>query len=405
MSPSSALALTRSLPLLLGLGLASVVGCNALLDIADIEFGDSTGGTSAGGGGSGAAAGQGAGGTGTGTTTGTGTGTGTTGGGGQTTTGSGGTGNEGGSPCVEVCDDGSDNDGNNLVDCADPCCQGIGYVCVPSAEPYGPQWDGPVVYFDGPGAAPGCPSTWTTTELEGFSAGFSEDGDHTCNACSCGSPTTRTCNPGSMSFYSAAGCGGSAAATQAQSTTCADVTGGPAFLSAGAPTPTVSGGSCTASGGGVATMPGWSATDEAVVCSGPVGGGGCNGTDLCVQQPAGFEQEVCIIRNGNRTCDGLGAYTEARTVYGVTDYRYCSSCTCGTASASCSGTTTVYTVTGCTSGGVSVANDGSACPTLTAAASMAFTPGSITGGGPCTSAGGTALGSLSSDSYTLCCLP
>jgi hypothetical protein len=276
------------------------------------------------------------------------------------------------------------------------------------ATDFSPQWAGPVVYFSGAGPAPSCPSDWTTVPVEGVSGGFVPPAAHTCNDCSCGGPTGQNCAPGSIQFWDTAGCTGVGSNVQAQATTCTEISpSAGVWVAARANPPTVTGGSCAASGGGVENLPAWSGAGDALVCGSFAGAGGCAAaTETCVRQPeAPFEQSVCIVRSGNRSCSGLGAYTQPRTVYDVVDTRTCSGCSCGSPQgASCTGLSEAHTDLACPGAGTAVAADGTTCTAVSSPVAFDFSPGIVTPGA-CTPGGGLPTGGVAADQFTLCCLP
>jgi hypothetical protein len=395
MKPNSKLA-ARAGAALLGLGLVTAAGCNALLEIGDIEFGDPVGGAFPGGGGYGA---QPTGGGGQGNTVNGGGGSGTTTGG----NGSGAWGGGGASPCTEICDDGSDNDGNSLADCADPCCQGIGYRCVPTTG-FDNPWNGPVVAYIGADAPSGCPSSWTVRNFQGAVGSIDEPAPHTCSGCSCDSPAGMSCSPGTIQFFESAGCGGVSPGAQAQSSGCTAVTPGALpLVSARAASPSVTGGTCAPSGG-APSLPDWSAATEVTVCGAPVAGAGCGADQACVHVPEGYS--ACITRGGsNPNCSAFTEYTVEETGEEVIDDRICTACSCGTpAGATCSASTTIFSDVGCTASIATAQNDGSSCATVSGPSALTFAAGAVTGGS-CTPAGGEPIGYLTTATATLCCLP
>ncbi len=372
-------------------GLLTVAGCNALLDIDHIDFGNSQGGA-------GAAAGSG--GTGTGgdgaTTTTT-----TTGGGGSGAEG--GDGGGGGAP-AENCTNGVDDNDDTLVDCADPLCDS--YTCVAQTLP--PFWSGPVVLYVGT-SAPTCSGAWPTLSVTAGSGTLSAP-PATCTSCSCGSPQAVTCPIGSTSFWTGNSCNGSATLTQTPSApnTCFAVTNAVVgYLSAEGNPSTATGGSCTATGGS-ATIPTASYTDDVVICEGATSGEGCTGAEACMPPGGtGFEPGVCIYRDGNRSCDA--PFTVKHTIHTtIDDSRGCSTCLCGAPSGvSCGGTTSLYqgaTNSTCTGSPVTVSHTGT-CTTVAAAGSMSYASGSPSGGG-CAATGGAPSGSAApSGQVTVCCTP
>ena len=381
--------------------LTLAMGCNALLDIDEVEFGDES---AVGAGGAGAAAGTGGAATGTGTGAGTGgSPTGTSTGGTAATGGSGGSGGSGGTPCSEACNDGIDNDGNNLTDCEDPCC--AAWSCV---DPTYTSWTGPVAVYVGTDQGIACPSAWPDTEIDGGTGTITAP-PASCTACSCGSASGISCN-GSVTFYPAASCGGTGYPAAGTGSCQAVPSATLLHTSARAAAETASGGSCTPSGGVPTTVPATYATRN-LACGGVVTGGGCAAGEVCLPPaPTGFDESLCIYRNGNRSCGGLGAFTEERSVHGeINDTRDCA-CSCGTPTgASCSGgTTRVYspsTATSCTGSSQTLSHSGT-CTALGAnPGRMDYSPATPTGGSCPVSGPTTTGGAYDGDLYTLCCIP
>ena len=79
----------------------------------------------------------------------------------------------------EQCLNGIDDDGDQLVDCADPDCKGAGYQCSPN-PPAG--WSGPFAFYDGP-SAPACPSSFSN-EFANGGIGFLGP-PAACSKCTC----------------------------------------------------------------------------------------------------------------------------------------------------------------------------------------------------------------------------
>jgi len=399
-----------------------------MLDISDIEFGDTTtsaGGSAAGGGGAGAHGGHGGsgntgntgntGGSGntgnTGNTGGSGN-TGNTGGSGNTgntgnTGGAGNIGNTGGSGgMTEDCGNGVDDTNDNLVDCEDPQCAGS-HCIAPSAPG---NWSGPVVYYAGGDGSVTCPPEWPTQVAVGGTA--VNAAPPACTSCSCGSVTGASCAAPLHSFWTAADCSGAATTTQTPPQTgCVALSGAASLLvSARAATPAPSGGSCGA-GGGLPNNSAPTFADHAVVCGGAQLGAGCSGSDVCAPNPwLGFEPTVCVWRDGGGSCNQIAPYSVKVSIYqGINDFRDCTNCTCGTpTNVTCSGTTLLYqdsTNSTCQGTGVQLTDNDSACANGTTFGSMEYQAGTATGGS-CSPSSVSGTGNASgTDDITLCCLP
>jgi hypothetical protein len=375
------------------------MGCNALLDIDDVEFGDET---AAGAGGAGSAAGSG------GAATGTGTGAGTGGSPTGTSSGTGapgGAGGAGGTPCAEACDDGMDNDGNNLTDCEDPCC--VDWSCV---DPTFSSWTGPVALYVGPDQGLACPTAWPDVEMDGGNGAIIAP-NATCTSCGCGSASGVGCTA-AVTFYPAGACGGTSYGTTVSGACQAVPSAALLHTSARAAAETATGGTCPASGGVPTTQPATYVT-RSLLCGGVVAGGGCaTSGEVCLPPaPTGFNEGLCIYRNGNRSCGSYAPFTEERSIHdGIRDTRDCSTCSCATPTgASCSGgTTRVYspsTATTCSGTSQLLTHDGG-CATLTAnPGRMDYAPGTAAGGNCTASTVSPTGGASEGDLYTVCCIP
>jgi hypothetical protein len=375
----------------------AVAGCNALLDIGDIEFGDpqTTVGGAAGAGAGGAGGHAASGGT-------AGHGGGVAGGGqGGGVAGSGGTGGP-----AEDCGNGVDDNADTLVDCADPLCATS--HCIAPGTPA--NWLGPVVVYVGPDTNLGCPPSWPTVVAEGgtdvtFAA-------PSCAGCTCGAPAGATCAAPVHSFWSAAGCSGNPpTATQTPAPgVCVPIAAAASLLeSARAAAPVASGGSC-GSGGGQPNNPAPTFSDHALVCAGSSLGAGCSGSDVCAPDPGpAFEPTVCVWKAGGGTCNQIAPYSSRLTIHqSIADNRGCSACGCGSPSGmGCTGVTTLYegaTNSTCLAPSVPMSDDGVWCADGTDFGSMLFQPGAPSGGS-CLPSGGTGTGSVTGgNDVVLCCL-
>ncbi len=364
-------------------GLLTTAGCNALLDIDHIDFGDGpTGGAGGGTGGTGGSSG--------------------TGGSTSSTSSGGGTGGDGGTS-PEVCTNGVDDNGDTLVDCADPLCSD--HICVDQTIPL--SWNGPVVFYVGT-STPSCGGAWPILS-SAAGAGTLSAPAASCANCSCGSVQGDTCPPGEVIFFLNASCTGTpdASQTAAATNTCEAITNASlGFASAAAAPVSPSGGSCQPSGG-AATVPPASYSANAVLCGGATLGAGCSDNAACAPPPgSAFEAGICIFRSGNHTCDS--PFSTKHLIYtSVSDSRGCTSCTCDTPTgANCSSATTyIHEGSGnlnCSGAAVGLAHGG-ACVTTTLPWSMAFVPGNTTGGS-CDPAGGSPSGSATpGGETTVCC--
>ncbi|MBW2455234.1 MAG: hypothetical protein JRI68_12020 [Deltaproteobacteria bacterium] len=376
-------------------------GCVAIADIGDIEFGPSTGGA----GGTGTGGGTG------GTTSSSGTGGDAGSGGGSSCDDNEQNGQETGidcggpdcPECAEDCTNGEDDDGDNLVDCADPLCSG--YHCA-AAVPNG--WSGPAAFYlgDSATALPTCDVAWPT-ETSG-DAGAMSAPPASCGACGCNAPSGETCGVPSISIWLDPDCPGSANAvlpTNAPNS-CLSF-GGNSNDSFRVSIIPVTGGSC-ATTSGTPTIDPPSFAEAARVCDGATLGSCHGSTEVCVRIPdSPFQAQVCVSQSGDVPCPAQD-YTEKRlVVLGVTDTRSCSACTCDPPTgATCSGTTAVWTNQSCSQSPVTVPNDGATCINHPGGRSVEVT--GVTGptGGTCASGGGQPTGTATvADTLTVCCLP
>ncbi|MBW2458434.1 MAG: hypothetical protein JRI68_28300, partial [Deltaproteobacteria bacterium] len=314
------------LPLVLlagGLGCTSLAGLDGDYQVGDTSTGSSTSSGSGGDGGTTSGTGGSTSGTG-GSTSGTGGSTGGSGGVGGTTSGTGGVGGttsgSGGSG-PEDCLDGQDNNGDNLIDCADPLCQ-TDYECVPDVSQQ--LWTG---YFEldsvayPPSSVQPCPDS--SSPQVSFSG---PGGAATCSACTC-IGSSGTCSYPQMGLWLNTN---SCAGTQ-------DYTLNPQDGNChGFPTDCgqfcsndqrvrlthqgfSSGGSCTAGGGTPTVPPLW--TDEHHLCPLPPAGAGCGSGSVCVPK------QSCVHQKGSLACpndwpNDVSAYGNA------TDTRGCTNCFC-----------------------------------------------------------------------------
>jgi hypothetical protein len=354
------------------LALASLLfGCNALLDIDHIEFGEpSQAGSASGGQGSGAAMG--------------------------------GQGAVAGSPSSrEICHNGVDDDDDGLVDCADDSCS-----CAPEAPS---NWSGPVVLSLGAGAV-GCPADWPA-ELQAGWTSVSAD-DLTCEVCSCGSPQGVQCGA-TINYHVDSSCSGSPERMQSLTTTqgCVALANAPQqFQSVRPGTASVTAGSCAPSGGGVDAVPSIAFGDDAVLCGGAAEGDGCGAAgDVCVAlPPAPYQATVCIYRTGGGGCPNGSPYSQPHAFFGdYDDSRDCSSCGCSTAGLSCNATTQLFgpsTNVNCASNPVTVSNNNSCFNNAPQPGSAKLLANNLSGA--CTTTGGAPTGGVSGeDPVTVCCLP
>jgi len=362
-----------------GAALGIAAGCNALLDIDHIEFGESTSSSGGAGGVGNVSSGPGA---------------------TSATSASGGSSSTGGGlggypPSPENCSNGTDDNSDGLADCADPLC-----TCIP--EPPN-NWNGPAVLYTGTVSSV-CPDDWPNEIVHGFTSVSATP--VTCDACGCGAANV-LCTA-QINFWNSAGCPGGAVATAAMTASTCVAIASNLFLSAKAGVPTVATtSSCPTTGGDVLSQSPPVLDDHAVLCGGAGLGTSCAGQDSCVPlPPEPFLGKICVYRNQSINCPN--DYPEEHTFFStVNDSRGCAGCACGAVSgASCTATTTLYAAAACGAGTMwNLPNDGNTCINVTSPQSRLF---NFTGsGGSCTvTAQATPVGSVSgSNPVTVCCLP
>lgn len=364
---------------LVGAGLALLgSACNALLGIDGIEFGDGGGGTSVGGG-SGGGAGTGVGGAGA-------------------TAGHGG-GTAGGSP-TENCVNGTDDDGDQAVDCADTDC--TAYRCVPAPPT---DWSGPVVTFVGDGSvSPACALPWVARDLhDGISVP-----PVSCATCSCDAVVGGVCGTGALTMYDS--CGGATLATYSSLAdggcqtfpSLPDTSNG----AIAAVVPPTGAGTCAASGGAIVSTPEPTWSELTRLCEGTVGAG-CSDGDVCAVAPNDpYGTTTCIYQAGDLPCPS--PYDERHVAYGgYDDGRSCDACSCtGPSGGSCPGEVWIYANTGCTAQHDIVPANGSTCIMFTkGSGAIGLRLGSTEPvGASCDPYGGEPQGTASPASpTTVCC--
>ena len=363
-------------------------------------------------------------------------GAGGTGGNGTTSSATGG-GGTGGDIGPEDCLNGTDDNGDGDIDCADALCGD--FSCV-SAVPA--TWTGHFVLFDGPpGMDPDCPESFPGTTNGFLGNGSLVAPAALCSACTCGGPTGQTCNtPTEVMVLDAAlnvncgeavpnsiNCGGALTLGPPNGTcfidfilpgvsTCGpgsgmmcDMGSSPCNAATLADAPTVTGGTC-AVGGGVATVPNASWMNLGRGCGDPAAAGqGCNGTQVCLPKPdAPYESGVCISKLGDNACPP-GAFAEKHLFYQeFTDTRGCTGCSCGNPSGStCAATVQLYSDNLCNNETASFVAGG--CDNLTGNPDVRgrrLTTTQPPTGGSCAAAGGQPTGGTTPTmATTFCCIP
>jgi hypothetical protein len=389
-----------------GLAIVMAIGCNAVIDIADVEFDapSGTGPTSSTSSGTSGAGGDGTGGS-SSTSSSTSTSTAT-----STGTAAGGSGGAGGSigPPAENCSNGIDDNGDNLADCEDPLCGHA--VCSDLTVPN--QWDGPFIFYEGTDKTVTCPGAWPTTHEAGFNGTITAP-DATCGVCSCGAVQGASCNATPVTFYTSNNCGGGNQGSQTPNANCSAITDRLFLLdSADAPNTVASGGNCTPAGGAATVVPATSSI-VSLLCDQPAMGAGCSTPgESCVERGRSpFHFGLCVARSGNQNCPA-GAYSERFDMYtSISDSRDCSNCLCGNPSGvTCTaGQTEIFTPstnTGCSGAKAQTVVHNNTCYAFNDAGSMRHIAGTAQNG-MCAPSGGTPIGSANSlnGRITVCCTP
>jgi hypothetical protein len=338
--------------------LAVLSGCNALLDIDHIEFGETT-----------------------------------------STTGGAGPGGAGGSDTGEDCTDGTDDDGDGLEDCKDDDC--AEFDCV-AAPPQG--WNGPVAFWIGPAGStvPSCPAGWSTV-LALFDEMVAPPA--TCAPCDCSPAAGGQCSMPTTLVYDTQNCSTqpNALLNPSAPSTCNTFTAPVGSSSAEGELSTVlDQGSCTPSGGTPSVEEvAWQ--NVVVICQNTAGGGCASG--ICahdIDEP----MKGCITQPGAVECP-VGYSTQYDVHEGAIDERSCTACTCGSASGgSCAGgSTAIYSGTVCS--GTALANVNTACVPFTLAQtqnSFIYIGDASPNGGGCAPAGGQPTGAaMQTGTLTVCC--
>ncbi len=340
-------------------------------------------------------------------------------------TGGGGAGGSGGSgggiPGVEDCQNGKDDDGDMLADCADTDCTPV-YACV-AGPPLG--WEGYVSLFDGAEAdKPSCPSTFPTP-FNGHRNLMTPS--HSCTGCSCGTPTGQICDLADMITVSDKNCGFAGQTINSINPPSAwqgecfgpaglqggqPCAGGPCNSSVTTAKPTVTGGTCTAQGGMSDQLPEqWGAFGFG--CSGALQGGGCGAGSVCQPKAAmPFRSGLCVYKSGENACP-VGEFSQQFVYFEkAEDTRACSACECNAPTgATCDATIKIYgdqAVNQCT---MEIASfNAGGCANLVSNPAVFGRAATIVGptGGTCgvKGAGGQATGALTPvNPTTFCCIP
>ena len=283
-----------------------------------------------------------------------------------------------GRPCIqsscstslEDCLNGTDDDSDGDVDCADADCA-AGFIC--AATPAG--WTGPVVLWSGAaGTAPLCSGDYPNGQLSAFFDLVVPP--YQCPACTCEPASGASCDNFRFRFRNAADCTGTGwiinpfppdtcldpgafTSDMLQSAFLAHPTGTGAGTSSDYAT-----GSCQLASVPNPSFPTPTWNVEAVACGDdtPPASGGC-GANKCMPKPtAPFGATLCVFRSGTFSCPASYPNpqpdsTNTQYFESYSDGRGCSTCSCG--SLACGGNAYTYTDLACTTDATPIPLDGS----------------------------------------------
>lgn len=304
---------------------------------------------------------------------------------------------------TEDCANGMDDDMDGLADCDDPKCLQIGYSCFdPASVPAG--WAGPLILYDGAGAAPACPAGYPTNLLSGITSVSAPASQ--CSACACSAPII-DCTAGPIDGYLDNTCtvaGGSTFAAPMDGVcTAANVTTSTAFIAAA---PMVNLGGCQPVGGSPMNQP--FTFNNALGCGEGKGSSCGSGGGVCLAPPpAPFVGRLCIAQAADTPCpDPFTQRHDLADINGVNDTRGCSPCSCGGLSqASCSVVYSLYAKVNCGMKMADVTANGQ-CTSVNALGAQSLKASIITNGLCSPPSGGMPTGGVSAGTViSVCCLP
>lgn len=315
--------------------------------------------------------------------------------GGTTTSGTGG--QSGG----EQCGNGTDDDGDDLIDCEDSDC--ADHACV---EPPPDGWTlGTFAVSTDGHAPPDCGAGWPSSSEA--NAGLSAAPDAQC-ACSCSSPTV-TCSLASTNYADSINCQWAqlGVLTPSANGACDSIptlSGADANDGIEGEAVTVQSASCNASEGSH-ILPAVTWTDQGRLCEGVSLGGGCEDGQACVPAtPTSFS--LCISRSGDHQCPA--PHTDKTLRYAdVNDSRSCD-CSCGPpANAACTASTEVWPSSGNCQGNPStiVDNDGSCVTFAGPPSNGSFQYTATPSSDPCPVQDQPTGEATPTGAVTVCCLP
>ena len=302
--------------------------------------------------------------------------------------GTGGAGSTGSAAGFEDCTNGIDDNGDGLIDCADPYCATVGYACV-GAAPAG--WIGPLAFHEGPdGALPACALPYPQAAFQGGSA--PQGAPATCEPCTC-APPAAACSGVNLKLFGSWSCSSTMGNVTLSPGACSPLGQSAASVKAGPSVPTA--GACSP-GGGAAKAPPLTWSSVALACGGAALGGGCANRDVCAPSaPAPFSATRCIAQAGDRSCPA--AYPLKHALVEAAEQRGCSACACDVVA--CAANTQLFDDTACQSLVGAPISTGTCAQATSAAAAL------VTVAASCPASGGAPAGAIQASPWTLCCTP
>jgi hypothetical protein len=296
-----------------------------------------------------------------------------------------------GGALVEDCTNGVDDDGDTLVDCADPACGATGFTCTAPA-PAG--WIGPFALHEGQDSASTvCPPGYPDLDFDGGAGPMGASA--TCGACTCSTPAG-SCTPLDLQFYKWSNCGASLGKiSNVADATCNSLPQSVSSVKATSSFKTP-GAACAATGG-AATVPPIAWANLVRGCGGAKVGAGCSSGGACAPAPPpGFGAGLCVAQAGVQGCPA--GYSHLRSMVTVQDQRGCTSCACASSGGpDCTVQTEVFSDAACQTSVSTIKNAGTCGPTNGGHNAMV----SVTLG--CSPSGGAPSGSVVESPWTVCC--
>ena len=299
--------------------------------------------------------------------------------------GSGGTGATGN----ENCANGKDDDGDKLVDCADPDCVAYSCYVVP------PGFTGPVAVYLGPDPAPTC-DTAAGYPNEAQAGGTIQAAPAVCPTCGC-DPAGVTCGDPTAHSYGSNNCSGPEITNHAF-TGCQGFQGGTAnSYKLNTPAP---GGSCSATSSGSPNVPPVAYSPAARVCAAASLGTGCAGGAKCAKKSSGAFGSICFYKDGAlASCPAPYTQLTVMDVGVKSDTRDCSACTCTKGCDTTATATDNFDCSGTPYGKLTADNT---CGPVQGQTLFGVT---ATVTNTCSFDGGQPKGNVTTNQITLCCLP